>query len=152
MATYEITNITIPSGDVLNIEDSTRTYSAGTYNVCKSTNAPLPGLITSSSKSIVFTVQTDKSMENISSLTLYGMSPLTVRTISGQPYYGNVQLVTLSSLPSGVTATVAKINDTTLRITLTGTNTFVTTSGGSTAVTNNTPLTVTCSYIGITMT
>ena len=150
MATYEITNITIPSGTTVHLQGNSRFFTSGS-NTVLSSRIPSPGYITNSSKDVMFTVYTSKSVEDMSSFSLDSFSGLTIRSISGYPYYDTTQMYNLSSLPSGVTASITKVGTNALRIRLAGTNAFVTSSGGSTVITNNTTLSAAFSSLVITM-
>lgn len=129
--------------------DSTGAYSNGVqispYSVNQtvtlvSGQTDFAAHITTSSTDVVIGVPTGLSMENISNIEITSFS-LTLRHVGGgYPYHGTTQISNRTSLPSGLTMTATKAGPYMIRIILSSTTGFVTTSGGSTKVTNNTPI------------
>lgn len=154
-----IRSLTIPSGDICNLEDADDAYVAGTHTIYSGANATvvLPGFISLNSTGFYVTVPTPKSLRNVSTFTLSSFSQLYFRIVSGgTPYAVSTAMTNLSSLPDTVTCTITKGNDRALQLVFTnvvsGTNTsYKTTSGGSTAVTNNRPIAVVFGTLAITM-
>ena len=121
--------VTADSTNVLNIQ-------SGETITAKSVQGVFPAVLANSSKTVRIVVTLPRIVTG-RSVSVSSFSGLYLRTATGGAmFYGSNSLANISALPSGVTIAASVSGYNTVNVTITGANAFVTTSGGSTAVTN----------------
>lgn len=96
-----------------------------------------PAMVLSSSTRIRMSIMLPRAIPSGRTITVDSFSGLYLRTAAGGSiYYGTTYMNNLSSVPSGITVTATRGGENIVNVTFFGTNGFVTSSGGSTLITN----------------
>lgn len=129
-------NITA-TGNISSGGTNVLTVQSGETISARTVMGVFPAMILSNSKMIRMSVMLPREIPTSRTITVSGFSGLYFRRADGNPiYYGTTNMYNLSAMPSGVTVSAARGGENIVNISFTGADEFVTSSGGSTAVTN----------------